>query len=67
MRAHDRTSMIGSGHLVSGRYRLDKPIGSGGMATVWRARDEVTGQDVALKRMHARVQDDPDLIERFRR
>ena len=59
--------MIGSGDLVSGRYRLDKPIGSGGMATVWRARDEVTGQDVALKRMHARVQDDPDLIERFRR
>ena len=59
--------MIGSGDLVSGRYRLDQPIGSGGMATVWRARDEVTGQDVALKRMHARVQDDPDLIERFRR
>ncbi len=59
--------MIGSGDLVSGRYRLDKPIGSGGMATVWRARDEVTGQAVALKRMHARVQDDPDLIERFRR
>ena len=56
-----------AGDIVSGRYVLDQPIGSGGMATVWRARDQVTGENVALKRMHARVQDDPDLIERFRR
>jgi serine/threonine-protein kinase len=56
-----------AGDIISGRYILDQPIGSGGMATVWRVRDQVTGKDVALKRMHARVQDDPDLIERFRR
>ena len=52
---------------LSGRYALGHELGRGGMATVWRVHDQVTGEDVALKRMHARVQDDPDLIERFRR
>ena len=56
-----------AGDLVGGRYRLERPIGSGGMATVWRATDEVTGTAVAVKRMHPRVQDDPDLLARFRR
>lgn len=37
------------------------------MATVWRACDTVTGHDVAVKRMHPRAQDDPDLLARFRR
>ncbi len=37
------------------------------MATVWRAHDTVVGEDVAVKRMHPRVQDDPDLLARFRR
>lgn len=63
----ENRGVTAAGDIISERYILDRPIGSGGMATVWRARDQVTGQDVALKRMHARVQDDPDLIERFRR
>lgn len=37
------------------------------MATVWRAVDEETGAVVAVKLMHPRVQDDPDLLVRFRR
>lgn len=37
------------------------------MATVWRAVDEDSGRVVAVKLMHPRVQDDPDLITRFRR
>lgn len=59
--------MTAAGDLVGGRYRLDRPIGSGGMATVWSATDEDTGQVVAVKLMHPRVQDDPDLLVRFRR
>lgn len=64
---HPHAPVTAAGHLVGGRYRLERPIGSGGMATVWRAVDEASGRVVAVKLMHPRVQDDPDLITRFRR
>jgi hypothetical protein len=37
------------GGLVLDRYRPLKPLGSGGSGSVWLARDEQTGLDVALK------------------
>lgn len=49
------------------RYRLEESIGQGGMASVWRATDTLLHREVAVKRLHCAIGDDPDLAERFER
>jgi serine/threonine-protein kinase len=53
--------------LFDGRYRMLGPIGSGGMATVYAAEDEVLGRRVAIKVLAERYVEDHQFVERFRR
>src|SRR3954467_3871909 len=55
------------GTLLSGRYRLDAHIGSGGMSTVYRAFDTVLERQVAITRVPRGVAAEADPPERFRR
>jgi serine/threonine-protein kinase len=48
-------------------FQLDTIVATSGMATVFRAHDLDTGQQVAIKIPHPEVEGDPTLWERFRR
>ena len=43
--------MSAEGRLITGRYRLEKQIGSGAMGTVWRAVDDRLHRTVAVKQL----------------
>jgi len=53
------------GDSLAGRYRLDALIGSGGFATVFRARDLRLERDVAVKVLLANHVTDPIVAARF--
>ena len=61
----EMTATVGT--LLSGRYRLDLQVGTGGMSTVYRAFDTVLERQVAIKVMHREIAADADQLERFRR
>src|SRR5919107_3846979 len=54
-------------NLIDQRYELRTLVGSGGMADVYLAGDEVLGREVALKLMKARYAEDEEFVERFKR
>jgi len=57
--------LLPAGSLIGGRFVIVSYAGSGGMGTVYRARDEQTGSTVALKLL--RHGESPEVAERFAR
>ncbi len=55
------------GDLIADRYELEELAGSGGMSTVFRARDAQLDRRVAIKILHEHYAEDPEYLERFRR
>ncbi len=47
------------------RYRLISPLGSGGVATIYRAHDLIGKTLIALKVLDARWLSDPDMVRKF--
>jgi hypothetical protein len=50
-----------------GRYRLESPLGQGGMGVVWRARDSSLDRAVAIKLLPAPLAHDPERLARLER
>jgi beta-lactam-binding protein with PASTA domain/predicted Ser/Thr protein kinase len=59
--------MVEEGTVIDGRYRVSTRLGSGGMADVYLAHDNLLGRQVALKLLHSRFAEDQEFVERFRR
>jgi serine/threonine protein kinase len=49
------------------KYTMQELLGSGGMAEVWKAWDNQLERYVAIKLLHADLQNDPNFITRFER
>ncbi|MDN6626739.1 MAG: Stk1 family PASTA domain-containing Ser/Thr kinase, partial [Pisciglobus halotolerans] len=56
-----------SGKKLSGRYKVKRPIGTGGMANVYEAYDLILNRDVAVKILRYDFRNDEDTIRRFKR
>lgn len=55
-----------SAQVLGGRYQVQDKIGAGGMASVYRGRDEVLGRTVAIKTMLPQYAADPSFAARFK-
>ena len=59
--------MPSEGECIAGRYRLECPLGEGGMGSVWRARHLELDAPIAIKFQHAHRASSKGAAARFRR
>lgn len=55
------------GKRISGRYKLEKHIGGGGMSNVYQAHDMILDRDVAIKILRYDFSNEEELHRRFQR
>ena len=62
----DARHAFSKGELIFGRFRIIRPIGSGGMGEVYEAIDLELGQHIALKTIRADITDNPRMLGHFK-
>jgi serine/threonine-protein kinase len=63
----DKAQVFRPGQIVSGRFRIVRWLGNGGMGQVFLAYDEKLSVSVALKTLHPNLASNPEFVHRFRR
>lgn len=64
---HQIQTELSPGTIVGGAYKIERPLGVGGMGTVYEALQLRLGRKVALKLLHARFSSDASVVKRFQR
>lgn len=54
------------GHILDNRYKILEKVGTGGMASVYKAQDILLDRIVAVKILHSKYGNDHDFVVRFR-
>ncbi len=54
-----------TGEIIDGRYKLNRIVASGGMATIYAATDLRLDRTIAVKIMHPHLAQDEKFVERF--
>jgi serine/threonine protein kinase len=63
-----RTTFLSQGFLIAGRYEIEKPLGTGGMGTVYLVSDRILGEEkVAIKVLHKQYAYEKKYTQRFLR
>ncbi|MGC2235303.1 MAG: protein kinase [Pyrinomonadaceae bacterium] len=65
--AHERVEVISLVGKEFGTYKIEKPIGAGGMGEVYLAHETKLNRKVALKILPAEFVADPERVKRFER
>jgi serine/threonine-protein kinase len=57
--------MLEDGTVLDNKYRIEGTLGRGGFGYVYRAREHVTGELVAIKELVPSFVDNPEMVQRF--